>query len=383
MKENDPVLLAEMLIRCQSVTPAEGGAIQLLERLLRQAGFVCTRIEREGISNLYARFGTTGPVFGFNGHTDVVPIGDESAWTHPPFSGTIDDGVLWGRGATDMKSGVAAFVSAAIAATQSGIPGSIAIMITGDEEGPAKHGTLAILDWMRENGEQIDHCLVGEPTSLEQFGDMIKVGRRGSINVTLVAKGSQGHVAYPHRAKNPITALVELLHRLTTHKLDDGTEYFDPSTLALTTFDVDNPTTNVIPPEARARFNIRFNDSHSGASLSNWIRGLVAIVSAETGVAFEMNANISGESFLTKSGEFTNLLVEVLRAETGATPELSTSGGTSDARFMATHCPVVELGLTGLTMHQINERVPVEEIRRLRKVYLEILQRYFLSTPAT
>jgi succinyl-diaminopimelate desuccinylase len=383
MKEIDPVHLAATLIQCPSVTPTEGGAIQLLEMLLQQAGFACTRIERGGISNLYARFGTTGPVFGFNGHTDVVPVGDVSAWTHAPFTGTIEDGVLWGRGATDMKSGVAAFVSAAITATRSSIPGSIAIMITGDEEGPAKHGTLAILDWMQENGERIDHCLVGEPTSLEQFGDMIKVGRRGSVNFKIVAEGTQGHVAYPHRAKNPITALVELLHRLITHKFDDGTDYFDPSTLAITTIDVGNDATNVIPSQARAGFNIRFNDAHTGASLTELVKDLARAVSLRTGVFFDVQATISGESFLTKPGEFTDLLVEVLRAETGAAPELSTSGGTSDARFMARHCPVVELGLTGLTMHQVDERVPVEEIRRLREVYLKILQRYFLSPPTT
>jgi len=373
----DPVALAAQLIQCQSVTPEEGGAISLLEKVLTEAGFACTRIERGGIHNLYARFGTKGPVFGFNGHTDVVPVGNEADWTHPPFSGDIVDETLWGRGATDMKSGVAAFVAAAIEATKNAIPGSIVIMITGDEEGPAKDGTVAILDWMASNGERLDHCIVGEPTSLETFGDMIKVGRRGSANVTFKVKGTQGHVAYPHRANNPVTALVILLYRLALHKLDDGTKYFDPSTLATTTIDVDNPTTNIIPAEASARINIRFNDAHTGASLTTWIREMAGAIMDETGVTIETAVSISGESFLTKAEEFTDLLVAALKNTTGKKPELSTSGGTSDARFITNYCPVVEVGLTGLTMHKVDECIPVEEIRQLAAVYGEILRRYF------
>ncbi len=381
MTHINPVDLTARLIRCKSVTPDEGGAISLLEGILREADFVCTRIERGGVHNLYARFGIEGPVFGFNGHTDVVPPGDESLWTHPPFSGIIVDGILWGRGATDMKSGVAAFVAAAIEATRSGIPGSIAIMITGDEEGSAKDGTLAILDWMEENDQRINHCIVGEPTSLEDFGDMIKVGRRGSINVELVARGKQGHVAYPHRARNPIHVLVKLLNYIVSRKLDEGTSYFGPSTLAVTTIDVDNPTTNVIPAEARARFNIRFNDAHTGASLKKWINGVAIAFSAGTDVAIDVIASISGESFVTEVGDFTDILVAVLDNATGNVPELSTSGGTSDARFMTRLCPVVELGLTGLTMHQVDERVPVKEIHQLYEVYLEIIRRYFANPP--
>lgn len=380
----DPIALAAELIKCPSVTPEEGGAISLLEDILTEAGFACTRIERNGIHNLFARFGTEGPVFGFNGHTDVVPVGNEVDWTHPPLSGHIDpNGIMWGRGATDMKTGVAAFVAAAIEATKNDIPGSIAIMITGDEEGPAKDGTVAILDWMELNGEHIDHCIVGEPTSHEAFGDMIKVGRRGSINVTFKVRGTQGHVAYPHRANNPITALVKLLHRLQSHKLDDGTQYFDPSTFAITTFDVGNPTTNVIPAEATARINIRFNDAHTGTSLTEWINEMVKAVTDETGVTIETVANISGESFLTKAGEFTSLLVAALEDTTGRKPELSTSGGTSDARFITNHCPVVEIGLTGLTMHKVDECVPVEEIRLLTEVYGKILRQYFAEQPTS
>jgi len=375
--ENDPVVLTAQLIQCHSVTPAEGGAISLLEGVLTEAGFACTRIERGGIHNLFARFGTKGPVLGFNGHTDVVPVGNEADWTHDPFSGDIIDGILWGRGATDMKSAVAAFVAAAIKATKSGIPGSIVIMITGDEEGPAKDGTVAILDWMAVNGECLDHCIVGEPTSHKTFGDMIKVGRRGSINITFKVRGTQGHVAYPHLANNPITALVILLHRLASQELDDGTEYFDPSTLAITTIDVGNPTTNVIPAEANACINIRFNDAHTGASLSTWINEVVGRVMNETGVTIETSVSISGESFLTKAGDFTKLLAETLESMTGKKPALSTSGGTSDARFITRHCPVVELGLTGLTMHKVDECVPVEEIRQLAAVYGEILRLYF------
>ncbi len=381
MKRIDPVALTAALVQCRSVTPDEGGAITLLAGILRAAGFDCTIFERGGVTNLVAVYGTKGPVFGFNGHTDVVPPGDEAAWTYPPFGGTIVNGKVHGRGSADMKSGVAAFIAAAVEAVRNGIAGSIVIMITGDEEGPAKDGTLAILDWLEENGQRIDHCIVGEPTSLETFGDMIKVGRRGSINVELVARGKQGHVAYPHRALNPIHALVKLLHYFVSQKLDDGTAYFDPSTLAVTTFDVGNPTTNVVPAEARARFNIRFNDNHTGASLTERIKGVATAFAIETDVAIEVNASISGESFVTEVGDFTDILVAVLSDATGKVPALSTSGGTSDARFMTRHCPVVELGLTGLTMHQVDERVPVKEIHQLYEVYLEILRRYFASPP--
>lgn len=376
----NPVDLSAHLVQCKSVTPADDGAIQMLSTLLTEAGFRCTRIPRGGINNLYARFGTSEPVFGFNGHTDVVPVGDESSWTHPPFGGEIHDGVLWGRGAQDMKSGVAAFVVAAIKVTRLGIPGSIAIMITGDEEGPAKDGTVAILDWMKKHGEKLDLCIVGEPTSKSKFGDMIKIGRRGSMNVTLTVEGKQGHVAYPHKALNPATALTTLLYNLMGHELDKGTDTFDPSTFAITTIDVGNQTTNIIPALASARFNIRFNDAHTSVTLSKWIRNEAMTIAENTGVTIEVDISVSGESFVTPPGAFSTLIANAITVETGQKPELSTSGGTSDARFITNICPVVEVGLTGDTMHQVNECVPVDEINRLTAVYTTILMEYFRET---
>ena len=374
----DPVALSAELIRCPSVTPAEGGALTALAAHLRAAGFVCTRVDRGGVANLYARWGTAGPVFGFNGHTDVVPVGDEAAWTRPPFGAEIEDGILWGRGATDMKTGVAAFAAAAVDFVRDTPPnGSVVLMITGDEEGDAEHGTAAILDWMAERDERADVCLVGEPTCPETFGDMIKIGRRGSLTARITARGVQGHAAYPHRAKNPLPALVHLLDRLARHELDRGTAHFDASTLAITTIDVGNPATNVIPAEGRATVNIRFNDAHSGASLTEWLNAQAAEVSAFSGVALDVAIRISGESFITEPGPLSTLVAGAVEAETGVTPVLSTSGGTSDARFMRAHCPVVEFGLVGKTMHQVDEHVPVDQITRLKAVYSRILRDYF------
>lgn len=376
----DPVALTADLIRCPSVTPAEGGALALLEGLLSQAGFTCTRVDRNGTANLFARWGARGAnrAFGFNGHTDVVPVGDAGAWTHDPFGGEIVDGVLWGRGATDMKSGVAAFVAAAVDFVRETPPdGSIILTITGDEEGDATDGTVALLDWMRTNGETMTHCLVGEPTCPNEMGEMMKIGRRGSMTAHFTARGVQGHSAYPHRAKNPLTAMVRLMDRLASHELDQGTDHFDPSTLAITTIDTGNPATNVIPAQCRATVNIRFNDLHSGASLSAWLRGMADQVQAETGVTMEMQASISGESFLTPPGEFSALIARSVQAETGRIPEASTSGGTSDARFVKDLCPVVEFGLVGKTMHQVDERVPVAQITELKAIYGRILRDYF------
>ncbi|MEM7522476.1 MAG: succinyl-diaminopimelate desuccinylase [Pseudomonadota bacterium] len=373
----DPVELTSDLIRCASVTPEEGGAIALLAERLSAHGFACHRCDRGDVANLYARIGTAGPVFAFAGHTDVVPPGDEAAWTHPPFSAAIADGQIWGRGATDMKSGVAAFAAAAAAYLDAGGEGSIALLITGDEEGPAVDGTKAILDWMAEAGETIDHCLVGEPTCPEALGDMIKIGRRGSMTAYFTATGRQGHTAYPHRAANPLPPLMRLLGRLASQELDEGTEHFDPSTLALTTVDVGNPANNVIPAEARATCNIRFNDAHSSKKLAMWILREASAAAADSDVRIETDFKVSGESFITEPGRLSDIIAEAAAAETGRRPELSTTGGTSDARFIKALCPVAEFGLVGRTMHQVDERAPVEEIRALARIYQGVLERYF------
>ncbi|PKP69190.1 MAG: succinyl-diaminopimelate desuccinylase [Alphaproteobacteria bacterium HGW-Alphaproteobacteria-4] len=376
----DPVALTADLIRCPSVTPAEGGALVLLERVLADAGFACTRVDRGGISNLFARWGKPGSnrSFGFNGHTDVVPVGDAAAWTHDPFGGKIVDGWLWGRGATDMKSGVAAFVAAAIDFVRATPPdGALILTITGDEEGAGRDGTRALLDHMAVAGEHMSVCLVGEPTCPETLGEMIKIGRRGSLSCWFTAEGVQGHSAYPHRARNPLHALVSLLGRLTAEPLDTGTEHFDASTLQITTIDCGNTASNVIPARASATVNIRFNDRHSGASLSGWLANEAAQVEAETGVKISLRLDISGESFLTPPGAFVALVARSVEAETGLAPTLSTSGGTSDARFVKDHCPVLEFGLVGKTMHQVDERVEVAQIRALKRIYTRILADYF------
>lgn len=375
----DPVKLTADLIRCPSVTPGEGGALVLLEEVLSRAGFACTRVDRNGIANLFARWGAKGAkTFGFNGHTDVVPVGDAAAWTHDPFGGEIHDGVLWGRGATDMKSGVAAFVAAAVdLVTEAPPEGAVILAITGDEEGAGRDGTRALLDWMAETGEAMSVCLVGEPTCPEAMGEMMKIGRRGSMTFRIEATGVQGHAAYPQRAKNPLHALIDLLGQMTAAPLDTGTAHFEPSTLQVTTVDCGNPANNVIPAKARATVNIRFNDAHSAASLIAWGEALAAGVSAATGVTFTMSPEVSGESFLTPPGDFVALVARAVEAETGVKPVLSTSGGTSDARFVKDHCPVLEFGLVGRTMHQVDERVEVAQIETLRRVYARALREYF------
>ncbi|HCZ00879.1 MAG TPA: succinyl-diaminopimelate desuccinylase [Rhodobacter sp.] len=376
----DPVQLTADLIRCASVTPVEGGALVLLERLLAGAGFECTRVDRGGVANLYARWGKKGAnkAFGFNGHTDVVPVGDVSAWTQDPFGAAVVDGWMYGRGATDMKSGVAAFAAAAVDFVRQTPPdGAVILAITGDEEGDAVDGTVALLDWMAGQGERMTHCLVGEPTCPNEMGEMMKIGRRGSMTAYITAVGVQGHSAYPHRAKNPMSALVALLARLEEKPLDAGTAHFDASTLAITTIDCGNPATNVIPAKGTATVNIRFNDSHSGASLSDWLRAHAAAVQAETGVQISLRITISGESFLTPPGDFSALVARAVQAETGRVPDYSTSGGTSDARFVKDHCPVVEFGLVGKTMHQVDERVEVAQIHALKAIYARVLRDYF------
>ena len=376
----DPIALTADLIRCPSVTPIEGGALQLLDTLLSDAGFETTRVDRNGTPNLFARWGTRGAnkSFGFNGHTDVVPVGDEAAWTVDPFGAEIRDGIMYGRGATDMKSGVAAFAAAAIDFVKDTPPdGAIILTITGDEEGPSTDGTIALLDWMQVNNEAMTACIVGEPTCPNTMGEMIKVGRRGSLTSHFIVTGKQGHSAYPHRANNPLPAMARLVDRLASHEMDQGSDHFDASTLAVVTIDTGNPATNVIPASCKASANVRFNDLHTSADVIGWMQSEVDAVAAEFGVQIEMNTRVSGESFLTPPGALSDLVSAAVQAETGVTPELSTTGGTSDARFVKDHCPVVEVGLVGKTMHQVDECVPVEQITQLKAIYTRVLRDYF------
>ena len=351
-----------------------------MQPLLTDAGFDCTRVDRGGVANLFARWGAraANKTFGFNGHTDVVPVGNRDAWTQNPFGAAIIDGWMYGRGATDMKSGVAAFVSAAIDFVRDTPPdGAVILTITGDEEGEATDGTLALLDWMAAQGEHMTHCLVAEPTCPEQLGDMMKIGRRGSLVAHITATGVQGHSAYPQRARNPLHALVRLLDGLASAPLDQGTPHFDASSLAITTIDCGNPAANVIPAEACATLNIRFNDLHTGEGLITHLHAATERVRQDTGVGFTLRTHISGESFITPPGDFSALIARAVAAEIGRTPEPSTSGGTSDARFIRKICPVVEFGLVGKTMHQVDERVELTQIAGLKAIYTRILRDYF------
>ncbi len=379
----DPLALAVELIRCPSVTPAEAGALSLLEEYLTPLGFRCERLRysAEGtpdVDNLYARLGTEAPHFCFAGHTDVVPVGEKAAWTVDPFEGAIREGRLYGRGAADMKSAIAAFAAAAERlVTSGGFKGSISLLITGDEEGPSINGTVKMLETLAARGEKIDHCLVGEPTSVEKLGDMVKIGRRGSINGWLTAHGTQGHVAYPHLADNPVPRLLEMLQRLDAHMLDEGTDHFQPSNLEITSVDVGNTATNVIPASAKAVVNIRFNDLHTGASLEDWMRSVLDAVTAEKGGSYTLKTATSGEAFLTPPGDFSALIASSIEEVTGITPELSTTGGTSDARFIRAYAPVVEFGLPNATMHKVDENAGVDDISRLANIYEAILRGYF------
>jgi succinyl-diaminopimelate desuccinylase len=371
----DPVDLTAALVRCPSVTPADEGALDTLAAALTPFGFRATRIDRGGIANLYLRHGDSGPVLGFNGHTDVVPVGDEAAWTYPPFSATIAGGQLWGRGALDMKSGVAAFAAAA-ARWAAGTPsrGSVALLITGDEEAEATDGTVAILDWMAEAGERLDACIVGEPTSQSAFGDTIKIGRRGSITTEVTVKGTQGHVAYPSRTRNPAHALVRLLDGLAATPLDEGSEHFEPSSLQVTTIDIGNPADNVVPARAFARFNIRFNDHHGADSLAAMIRAQADAVAAAFEVSVDLRFRSSADSFVTRPGPFVETVTQTIARQTNRAPALSTGGGTSDARFVKNHCPVVEIGLLGSAAHGVDERVALEDIHRLADLYHALIE---------
>lgn len=372
----NPVPLAQQLIRCPSVTPADAGAIGVLARALEGLGFACHRLSfgatPDGpVENLFATLGTDGPHFAFAGHTDVVPEG--GGWSVDPYAGEIANGILVGRGAADMKGALAAMVSAAAAHVARGAPGRLSFIITGDEEGPATHGTDELLRWMAANGHRPDMCLVGEPTSARKLGDMMKIGRRGSLNAWITVNGAQGHVAYPDRADNPIPRLVAILAELKARVLDEGTDWFSRSNLEVTDLEVGNPATNVIPARAKARLNIRFNDRHKGAELAAWIEQAVA----RHAPSAEVVIRISGEAFLTPPGPLSSLVAEAVKAETGLDPELSTSGGTSDARFIRRMCPVVEFGLPGQSMHKVDEQAAVADIEALARIYDRILAQVF------
>ena len=370
--------LARALIRCPSVTPQDAGAMDALQGALEPLGFRCRRLRFGEVENLYARWGEAGPNLCYAGHTDVVPPGDESAWTHPPFAAEAADGMLHGRGSADMKSGIAAFVAAAAAALERAeVAGSLSLLITGDEEGVALDGTRRVVDTLQAEGERIDHCVVGEPSSVAAVGDTIKVGRRGSLNAWITVQGRQGHVAYPDRAANPIPVLVRLLDRLQSRRLDDGWPSFPPSNLEVTTVDVGNPAMNVIPVTATARLNVRFNPAHSGASLKGWLEEEVGATEAASGLGIELKTLHSGDAFLTEPGPFVDLVLDTVQETLGRRPEPSTSGGTSDARFLRTLCPVVELGLVGATIHQVDEHVPIADIEALQRVYERLIARYF------
>ncbi len=383
MQRLDPVALAADLIRCPSVTPAEGGALDLLQARLEELGFVCQRLpfQAEGterVDNLYARLGTANPNFVFAGHTDVVPVGDKDAWSKDPFAGVIEDGVLLGRGASDMKGSIAAFVAAVEhLLAEAGHPeGSISLLITGDEEGPAINGTKRMLEALAEQGESFAACITGEPTNPAQLGEMIKIGRRGSLNGTISAKGVQGHTGYPHLADNAAHRLVNMLSALTAMELDQGSDHFQASTLAVSTIDIGNTATNVIPAEAKAVFNIRFNDLHTSAGLIEKVR---AVLDPAAGGSdkYDLSVAVSGESFLTPPGPLSETLADACEEVLGRRPELSTTGGTSDSRFIKDYCPVIDFGLVGKTMHQVDERVDIQDIRDLEKIYFSVLTRFF------
>ncbi|WP_342151318.1 succinyl-diaminopimelate desuccinylase [Methylorubrum sp. SB2] len=385
MPDTSPLALAQSLIRCPSVTPEEGGALSVLARVLGEAGFAVERpvFSQAGtpdIQNLYARIGTGSPVLLFAGHTDVVPPGEATAWTHDPFSGAVADGMLYGRGAVDMKGGIACMLAATLRfleARGQEFGGSIAFLITGDEEGPAVNGTVKLLDWAKARGERFDHCLLGEPTNPERLGDMIKIGRRGSLTGRITVHGRQGHVAYPHRADNPIPGLLRLASALLAAPLDTGTAHFDASNLEFTTIDVGNPATNVIPATARAVFNVRFNDDWTAQTLGDEIRRRLEEAAGHA-VRFGLDLQPSNSpAFLTKPDAFVDLVADAIQAETGRRPALSTTGGTSDARFIKDACPVIEFGLVGQTMHEVDERVAVDDLDRLTAIYGRVLDAYF------
>ena len=367
----DPLPLAQALLRCASVTPADDGAMDVLVEALETLGFSIHRLTFGTTPNLYARLGVGAPHFCFAGHTDVVPPGE--GWRHDPFGGVVEDGVLYGRGACDMKAGIAAFVAAVAQAKAAGtLPGSVSLLITGDEEGPAKDGTVRVVNWMREHGEIPDFCVVGEPTNPEALGDIIKIGRRGSLSASITVPGVQGHAAYPHLADNPVHKILALLQALVTRRLDEGNRWFQPSSLQVTSIDVGNPATNVIPAEASAKLNIRYNDAHDAVSLEAWILAEAEAHAPGATIRFHR----TGDSFLTDPGGEVEALAETLAARFGRRPKLDTGGGTSDARFITHLCPVAEFGLVGQSMHKVDERTTVADLRALAGAYAAVLERF-------
>ncbi len=375
--------LAQALIRCPSITPADEGALDVLQEALDALGFECHRLKFDGddsapIDNLYARLGTAAPNFCFAGHTDVVPVGD--GWTVDPFKAEVIDDRLFGRGAADMKGAIAAFVTAVTRYLKETTEpkGSISFLITGDEEGEAINGTRKVLEWLKNRGERIDACVVGEPTNPTKLGQMIKIGRRGSLNAKLTVFGTQGHVAYPHLADNPIPRLLSMLQAITEEPLDEGTDHFPASTIAVTTVDVGNTATNVIPGSASAAFNIRFNDQHSGERLTEWLRN--KLDGAANDCDYDLTVRVSGEAFLTPPGTLSELISNAVSSVLNTTPELSTTGGTSDARFIKDACPVCEFGLVGQSMHKADENCEVSDFNNLIEIYLKVLSGYFAKT---
>ncbi len=377
----DPVVFSQHLIRCPSVTPTDAGALDVLQTKLEALGFTCHRLPfsevgTADVDNLYARRGTTAPNLCFAGHTDVVPVGDLSEWSVDPFAGDIIDGHLFGRGASDMKCAIACFVTAVgryLEGAGNAADGSISFLITGDEEGPAINGTRKLLGWLKDRGEVIDHCLVGEPTSVEQVGDMAKIGRRGSMNATLTVYGTQGHVAYPHLADNPIPRLLSFLTAIDSLVLDQGNEFFQASNLEITNIDIGNDATNIVPAKATGRINIRFNDRHTGASLSELLENHRSAIAGR----HEIDITISGESFLTPPGKLSQLISTSIKTVTGMDTDLSTTGGTSDARFIKDICAVSEFGMRNATAHKVDENVSIKDILTLADIYEHLLLGYF------
>lgn len=384
----DPVSLAQALIRCPSVTPEEGGALSLLQEILSAAGFTCHRMTftQDGtpdVENLYARLGSEGPNLCFAGHTDVVPPGHVDAWSVPPFAAEIRDGALYGRGAVDMKGGVACFLAATMRYLETSggkLPGALSFLITGDEEGPSINGTAKVLDWLKDKGERLDACLVGEPSNPEALGDEIKIGRRGSLNGHIVVHGRQGHAAYPLKADNPIPKLARIIDRLSATALDGGTGSFEPSRLVVTVVSVPNTATNVIPGRAEAMFNIRYNDSWTRPRLEHHIRGICETAAAELSAGFDLGFSGTGDVFLTEPGPLVDTMVAAVKQQTGRTPALTTGGGTSDARFIKDHCPVIEFGLVNKTIHQVDEHVALKDLETLTRIYQSFIEGYFAST---
>ena len=373
----DPVKLTQELIRCPSVTPRDEGVMEVLVKHLEQLGFVCNLLTiadagGEPTKNLYARLGSEQPNLCFAGHVDVVASGDESKWSVPPFSATIKDGYLIGRGAEDMKGAIGAFV-AAVSEYNKTPKGSISLLITGDEEGGSVNGTRKMLPRLQAKGEIIDACIVGEPTNPTQLGQMAKIGRRGSAYGHLTVIGKQGHIAYPDLANNPVTTIIAMLSNLKNNNLDNGNEFFQPSNLEISTIDVGNKSANVIPAQAKASFNIRFNNIHNGKTIEEWVRARLDEIASN----YELNFFVSGEAFITPPGKLSAIIVESTKEVTGLTPELSTTGGTSDARFIKDICPVVEFGTTGLTPHAIDEKVKLDDIIKLKDIYLKVVEKFF------